>query len=72
MCRIPLTRAGIERCAKQISHELVFLAYINGHQDYLRLVGAEPFVLADKAGLLRDPDLVAERMRRVLFVAGVA
>ena len=33
---------------------------------------SELFVLADKAGLLHDPDLAAERMRRVLSVAGVA
>ena len=33
---------------------------------------AEQFVLMDKAGLLRDPDLAVERMRRVLAVAGVA
>jgi hypothetical protein len=31
---------------------------------------AETFVLADRAGLLRDPELATERMRRVL-VAGV-
>jgi Protein of unknown function (DUF993) len=33
---------------------------------------SELFVLADRAGLLHDPDLAAERMRRVLAVAGVA
>jgi hypothetical protein len=33
---------------------------------------SELFVLADRAGLLHDPDLAAERMRRVLSVAGVA
>src|SRR5438874_1653954 len=33
---------------------------------------AEQFVLMDKAALLRDPDHAAERMRRVLAVAGVA
>ncbi len=32
---------------------------------------AELFVLADKAGLLRDPELAVERMRRVLAVAGI-
>ncbi|MBA2781720.1 MAG: DUF993 family protein [Rubrobacteraceae bacterium] len=62
---------------------VVFLAYINGHQDHFRMVGgqegarsathlSELFVLADRAGLLHDPDLAAERMRRVLAVAGVA
>ena len=33
---------------------------------------AELFRLADAAGLLHDPELATERMRRVLAVAGVA
>jgi len=32
---------------------------------------AELFRLADAAGLLRDPDLAAHRMRAVLAVAGI-
>jgi hypothetical protein len=32
---------------------------------------AEQFLLMDRAGLLRDPALAAERMRRVLAVGGV-
>jgi hypothetical protein len=61
---------------------VVFLAYLNGHQSHFRMVGglesarsvvhlAELFVLADRAGVLRDPDLATERMRRVLAVAGI-
>jgi hypothetical protein len=61
---------------------IVFLAYLNGHQRHFRMVGgkesarsvthlAELFVLADRAGLLRDPDLAAGRMRSVLELAGV-
>src|SRR5438093_2007281 len=61
---------------------VVFAAYLNGHQSHFRLVGgmesgrsvvhlAEQFVLMDRAGLLVDPELAAERMRRVLAVAGV-
>src|SRR5918993_3854199 len=61
---------------------VVFLAYLNGHQDHFRMVGglesarsvvhlSELFVLADKAGLLLDGERTAERMRRVLAVAGV-
>jgi hypothetical protein len=56
---------------------VVFLAYLNGHQSHFRLVAgletgrslvhlAELFVLADQSGLLRDPALAIERMRRVL------
>ncbi len=61
---------------------VVFMAYLNGHQSHFRMVGglesarsvvhlAELFVLADQAGLLRDPDLAAERMRRFLALAGI-
>jgi Protein of unknown function (DUF993) len=61
---------------------VVFAAYLNGHQGHFRMVGglesarsmphlAEQFVLMDRAGLLRDPDQAAERMRRVLAVAGI-
>jgi hypothetical protein len=61
---------------------VVFAAYLNGHQSHFRMVGglesarsvvhlAEQFRLMDAAGLLTDPDRAAERMRRVLAVAGV-
>jgi hypothetical protein len=61
---------------------VVFLAYLNGHQDHFLMVGgqegarstthlAELFVRADAAGLLRDPELAVARMRRVLALAGV-
>jgi hypothetical protein len=61
---------------------LVFLAYLNGHQDHFRMLGgfesgrsvvhlARCFELADRAGLLRDPDLAAARLRLYLALAGV-
>jgi hypothetical protein len=61
---------------------VVFLAYLNGHQNHFRMVGgqesarsishlAEVFRLADGAGLLRDPELAVSRMRLVLSVAGL-
>jgi Protein of unknown function (DUF993) len=61
---------------------IVFLAYLNGHQDHCLMVGgqegarstlhlAELFVLAGEAGLLRDPELAVARMRRVLALAGI-
>jgi len=61
---------------------VVFLAYLNGHQRHFRMVAGQEalrsvvhlarlFVLADRAGLLGDPEAAAERMRRVLAVAGV-
>ncbi len=61
---------------------VVFMAYLNGHQSHFRMVGglesarsivhlSELFVLADQAGLLLDPEIAVERMRRVLAVAGI-
>ena len=61
---------------------VVFMAYLNGHQDHFRMVGglesgrsavhlAELFVLADRAGLLRDAELAVDRVRHVMALAGV-
>jgi Protein of unknown function (DUF993) len=61
---------------------LVFLAWLNGHQRHFRMLGgqesartlvhlAELLRLADRAGLLADPPLACERMRRLLALAGV-
>ncbi len=61
---------------------VVFMAYLNGHQSHVRMVGgaegfrsiahlARLFVLANEANLLQDPECAAERMRRVLRVAGI-
>jgi Protein of unknown function (DUF993) len=61
---------------------IVFLAWLNLHQTHFRMVGGlesarslahlgETFVLADRAGLLTDPERAADRMRRLLLVAGV-
>jgi hypothetical protein len=62
---------------------IVFIAYLNGHQDHFRMIGgledsrsvvhlAELYVLADKAGLLRDPELADKRIRQAMALAGVA
>ena len=56
---------------------IVFLAYLNGYQDHFKMVGrqetarsrqhlAELFVLADKAGLLRNPAQAISRMQAFL------
>ncbi|WP_456290445.1 dihydrodipicolinate synthase family protein [Paenibacillus sp. AK002] len=61
---------------------IVFMAYLNGRQPHFRMIGgaegsrsivhlAELFVLADRAGLLADPELAAERMKPVLALAGI-
>jgi hypothetical protein len=61
---------------------VVFMAYLNGHQDHFTVVGgqdsarstlhlAEIFRLADAAGLLRDPEMAVARMRHILATRGV-
>lgn len=61
---------------------VVFMAYLNGHQDHFTMVGgmesarstlhlADIFRLADRANLLSDPDLAVRRMRAVLAVRGI-
>ena len=80
---LPLSRHVFGAPTRFYKTGVVFAAYLNGHQSHFRMVGAlegarsvvhlaEQFVLMDKAGLLRDPDLAVERMRRVLAVAGAA
>jgi hypothetical protein len=62
---------------------VVFLAYLNGFQAHFRMVRGlenarsvahlcELFVLADEAGVLRDPEMAIRRMRTFLLLAGVA
>ncbi|MCC7040088.1 MAG: dihydrodipicolinate synthase family protein [Burkholderiales bacterium] len=61
---------------------IVFLAYLNGHQNHFTMLGGaqsarsiahlcELLVLADRAGLIVDPQLAAQRMRALLTVYGV-
>jgi hypothetical protein len=62
---------------------VVFLAFLNGFQSHFRMVRGlesarstahlcELFVLADRAGVLRDPELAVRRMHIFLQLAGVA
>jgi hypothetical protein len=79
---VPLSRHIFAAPTYYYKTGVVFLAYLNGHQSHFRMVGgqesarslvhlAELFVLADRAGLLRDPDQATTRMRRFLALAGV-
>src|SRR6058998_1376049 len=79
---LPLSRHVFGAPTRFYKTGVVFAAYLNGHQSHFRMVGglesarsvvhlAEQFVLMDRAGLLRDPDIAVERMRRVVAVAGV-
>jgi hypothetical protein len=80
---VPLSRHVFVAPTSFYKTGIVFLAYLNGHQSHFRMVGglesarsvthlAQIFVLADGAGLLRDPEVAAERMRTFLALAGVA
>ncbi|GAA1140665.1 hypothetical protein H4W27_002385 [Nesterenkonia lutea] len=62
---------------------IAFLSWLNGHQTGFQLVGglhsgrslthlAHTFVLADQAGLLREPQLAADRMTSLLKTGGLA
>ena len=79
---VPLARHIFQTPTHAYKTGIVFLAYLNGHQPHFRMIGgaeswrsvphlAELFRLADRAGLLADPDCAADRMRRVLALAGV-
>jgi Protein of unknown function (DUF993) len=79
---VPLARHIFAPPTQFYKTGVVFLAYLNGHQAHFRMLGGlesarsvphlvETFVLADRAGLLQNPDQAVERMRRVLAVAGI-
>ena len=79
---LPLSRHVFGAPTRFYKTGVVFAAFLNGHQSHFRMVGglesarsvvhlAGQLVLMDRAGLLRDPELAADRMRRLLAVAGV-
>ena len=74
---VPLSRHIFEPPTYAYKTGIVFLAYLNGHQEHFRMLGgaesgrdefhlAELFRLADTAGLLADPERAVQRMERVL------
>jgi len=80
---VPLSRHIFKAPTRFYKTGVVFLAYLNGLQDHFVMVGgqqsarsllhlAELFRLADRARVLRDPDLAAARMKPVLAMHGVA
>ena len=80
---VPLSRHVFSAPTFYYKTGVVFMAYLNGHQDHFRMVGglesgrsavhlANIFVLADKAGLLRDAELAVDRIRPVMATAGVS
>ena len=79
---VPLSRHIFKAPTRFYKTGVVFMAYLNGHQDHFVMVGgqqstrsivhlAEIFRLADKAGLLKNPDDAAARMSRVTAIHGI-
>ncbi|MGP4041481.1 dihydrodipicolinate synthase family protein [Gracilibacillus sp. D59] len=79
---VPLSRHIFQAPTFSYKTGVVFMAYLNGHQDHFRMIGGKEsarsiihlsdlFVMADEAGLLRNPELATERMRLTLELAGV-
>ena len=80
---VPLSRHIFKAPTRFYKTGVVFMAWLNGHQDHFVMVGgqqstrsiqhfSELFRLADRAGLLRDPDMAVARMRSLLALHGVA
>jgi hypothetical protein len=79
---VPLSRHIFKAPTRFYKTGVVFMAYLNGHQDHFTMVGgqestrstlhlAELFRLADKAGLLANPELATQRMKAVLATHGL-
>jgi hypothetical protein len=80
---VPLSRHIFKAPTRFYKTGVVFMAWLNGHQDHFVMVGgqqstrsiqhfSELFRLADKAGLLRDPEMAVARMKTLLALHGVA
>jgi len=79
---VPLSRHIFKAPTRFYKTGVVFMAWLNGHQDHFVMVGgqqsarsilhlAELFRLADSAGLLADPSLACARMKQLLGVHGI-
>jgi hypothetical protein len=79
---VPLSRHIFRAPTRFYKTGVVFMAYLNGHQDHFTMVGgqesarstlhlAELFRLADRAGLLINPELATRRMKQVLATRGI-
>lgn len=80
---VPLSRHIFRAPTRFYKTGVVFMAWLNGHQEHFVMVGgqqsarsllhlSELFRLADRAGLLRDPEMAVTRMRALLATHGVA
>ena len=78
---VPLSRHVFRAPTRFYKTGVVFMAWLNGHQDHFVMVGgqqsarnllhlAELFRLADASGLLADPPRACARMKHLLAVHG--
>jgi hypothetical protein len=79
---VPLSRHIFKAPTRFYKTGVVFMAWLNGHQDHFVMVGgqqsarnvlhfAELFRLADAAGLLQEPELACKRMKQLLALNGI-
>lgn len=79
---VPLSRHIFKAPTRFYKTGVVFLAYLNGHQDHFTMIGGQESTrstlhladivrLANDAGLFVDPDSVAARARPVFAARGV-
>jgi uncharacterized protein DUF993 len=79
---VPLSRHIFKAPTRFYKTGVVFMAWLNGHQEHFVMVGGQQsarniqhltalFRLADAAGLLQDPELACKRMKQLLSVHGI-
>ncbi|WP_280155716.1 dihydrodipicolinate synthase family protein [Piscinibacter sp. XHJ-5] len=79
---VPLSRHVFRAPTRFYKTGVVFMAWLNGHQDHFLMVGgqqsarslihfAELLRLADAAGLIEQPELAARRMKTLLALHGI-
>lgn len=79
---VPLSRHIFKAPTRFYKTGVVFMAWLNGHQQHFTMVGGqqstrslphfvELFRLADAAGLIEQPELAARRMQALLTLHGV-
>ena len=79
---VPLSRHIFKAPTRFYKTGVVFMAWLNGHQDHFVMVGGqqstrslphlcELFRLADAAGLIEQPELAIHRMKTLLALHGV-
>jgi hypothetical protein len=80
---VPLSRHIFCAPTRFYKTGIVFLAWLNGHQEHFVMIGGQQsarhllhfaglFRLADAAGLLADPEAACRRMKQLLAIHGIA